>query len=95
MPHLDGAEATRQIMAATPCAILVVTATVSGNISLVYEAMGHGALDAVDTPILGPRGEVSGAAALAEKIGMNAKLGGASPHPPRPRPAPVVHPASG
>ena len=87
MPHLDGAEATRQIMAATPCAILVVTATVSGNISLVYEAMGHGALDAVDTPILGPRGEVSGAAALAEKIGMIAKLVGASPHPPRPRPA--------
>ena len=60
MPHLDGAEATRQIMAATPCAILVVTATVSGNISLVYEAMGHGALDAVDTPILGPRGRARG-----------------------------------
>ena len=32
MPHVDGAEATRQIMATAPCAILVVTATVSGNI---------------------------------------------------------------
>ena len=58
MPHMDGAQATRQIMAAAPCAILVVTATVSGNISLVYDAMGYGALDAVDTPMLGPAGEV-------------------------------------
>jgi len=33
MPHLDGVQATRQIMASAPCAILVVTATVSGNIS--------------------------------------------------------------
>jgi len=87
MPHLDGAEATRQIMAAAPCAILVVTATVSGNISLVYEAMGHGALDAVDTPVLGPGGQVSGAGALAEKIGTIAKLVGASPQAVRPRPS--------
>lgn len=78
MPHLDGVEATRQIMSSAPCAILVVTATVSGNISLVYDAMGHGALDAVDTPILGPAGEVSGAGALIEKIGTIAKLIGAT-----------------
>jgi two-component system response regulator WspF len=78
MPHMDGAQATRQIMAGAPCAILVVTATVSGNISLVYDAMGYGALDAVDTPMLGPAGEVSGAGALADKIGMIAKLVGAS-----------------
>jgi len=78
MPHLDGVQATRQIMAAAPCAILVVTATVSGNISLVYEAMGFGALDAVDTPILGTAGEVSGAGALVEKIGVIAKLVGAT-----------------
>jgi two-component system, chemotaxis family, response regulator WspF len=78
MPHLDGVQATRQIMASVPCAILVVTATVSGNISLVYEAMGFGALDAVDTPMLGPAGEVSGAGALVEKIGMIAKIVGSS-----------------
>jgi two-component system response regulator WspF len=78
MPHLDGVQATRQIMATAPCAILVVTATVSGNISLVYEAMGFGALDAVDTPILGPAGEVSGAGALVEKIGVIAKIVGAT-----------------
>ena len=81
MPHLDGVQATRQIMATAPCAILVVTATVSGNISLVYEAMGHGALDAVDTPMLGPSGEVSGAGSLVEKIGTIAKLVGVSSEP--------------
>ena len=81
MPHMDGAQATRQIMASTPCAILVVTATVSGNISLVYDAMGYGALDAVDTPMLGPAGEVSGAGALVEKIGTIAKLVGATVEP--------------
>jgi two-component system response regulator WspF len=85
MPHMDGAQATRQIMAASPCAILVVTATVSGNISLVYDAMGYGALDAVDTPMLGPAGEVSGAGALVEKIGTIAKLVGATADPRRAR----------
>jgi chemotaxis response regulator CheB len=68
MPHVDGAQATRQIMSSAPCAILIVTATVSGNISLVYDAMGYGALDAVDTPMLGLAGEVSGAGALVEMM---------------------------
>lgn len=53
MPKLDGVGATRAIMAATPCPILVVTATVQGNLALVYEAMGLGALDAVMTPTRG------------------------------------------
>ncbi|MGU7772810.1 chemotaxis-specific protein-glutamate methyltransferase CheB [Burkholderia sp. MR1-5-21] len=52
MPKLDGVAATRCIMARAPCAILVVTASVSANTSSVYEAMGAGALDAVDTPTL-------------------------------------------
>jgi two-component system response regulator WspF len=78
MPHVDGVQATRQIMASTPCEILIVTATVSGNISLVYDAMGFGALDAVDTPMLGPSGEVTGAGALVDKISTVAKLVGGS-----------------
>ncbi len=53
MPGIDGVEATRQIMCESPCAILLVTATVSGHLDKVYEAMGHGALDAIDTPTLG------------------------------------------
>ena len=92
MPHMDGVQATRQIMAAAPCAILVVTATVSGNISLVYDAMGFGALDAVDTPMLGPTGDLSGAAALVEKIGTIAKLVVASSEPRRSAPAAVAGP---
>jgi two-component system response regulator WspF len=71
-------------MATATCAILVVTATVSGNISLVYDAMGYGALDAVDTPMLGPSGEVSGAGALIEKINTIAKIVGVTGEPRRP-----------
>ncbi|MHC5544399.1 response regulator, partial [Singulisphaera rosea] len=74
MPRTDGAEATRRIMAESPCAILVVTASVSDHIHKVYEAMGHGALDAVDTPALGPSGKVAGASPLLEKIRTVAKL---------------------
>ncbi|MGH8779557.1 chemotaxis response regulator protein-glutamate methylesterase [Paraburkholderia sp.] len=53
MPMFDGVEATRRIMASkTPCAILIVTTSVGANAWRVYEAMGAGALDAVDTPTL-------------------------------------------
>ncbi len=52
MPVMNGAEATRQIMQRTPCPVLVVTATVSGNYALVCEALAHGAYDAVCTPTL-------------------------------------------
>jgi DNA-binding NarL/FixJ family response regulator len=72
MPGMDGVEATRRIMAATPCAVLVVTASVGANASRVFEAMGHGALDAVDTPLLGSALRVdearSGAQLLLAKI---------------------------
>ena len=57
MPEMDGVEATRQIMARNPCAIVVVTASVNQNTSKVFEAMGAGALDAVDTPVPGERTE--------------------------------------
>ena len=42
MPGVDGVEATRRIMGESPCAILVVTATVTGHLSKVYQAMGYG-----------------------------------------------------
>ena len=77
MPRMDGVEATRRIIAAHPCPILVVTATVQGRIDMVYEAMGHGALDAVDTPCFGAGGDLRGADALVRKIGTVAKLIGA------------------
>lgn len=66
MPVLDGVEATRRIMATTPCAILIVTSSVGANAWRVFEAMGHGALDAVDTPSFGA-GQ-AGAQPLLDKI---------------------------
>jgi len=53
MPVMDGVEATRRIMTKSPCPILVVTATMDGSTAKVFEAMGHGALDAINTPIMG------------------------------------------
>ncbi|MBI1303842.1 MAG: chemotaxis-specific protein-glutamate methyltransferase CheB [Phycisphaera sp.] len=68
MPRMDGVAATREIMRTAPCPILVVTATVSGNAALVYEALGAGALDAVNTPTLSGAGAVEGAAELVRRI---------------------------
>ena len=79
MPGTDGVEATRRIMGECPCAILVVTATVSGHIHKVYRAMGYGALDAVDTPVLGASGEVGGGSPLLRKIDVIGRLIGKSP----------------
>ena len=48
---MGGVEATRRIMTGTPCAILLVTASVRVSAERVFAAMGHGALDAIDTPV--------------------------------------------
>jgi two-component system response regulator WspF len=95
MPKMDGVEATRRIMASNPCAIVVVTANVNNNSSKVFEAMGAGALDAVNTPVL-QAADDHGANALLSKIETIRKLignGGArkyfpSPHQGR---APLPH----
>ncbi|MDP2325463.1 MAG: chemotaxis response regulator protein-glutamate methylesterase [Gammaproteobacteria bacterium] len=73
MPGMNGIEATRRIMAETPCAILVVTVNVGVNASAVFDAMKYGALDAVDTPDLGSRDPHAGAAALLAKLGCIAR----------------------
>ncbi|MGE5656180.1 MAG: chemotaxis response regulator protein-glutamate methylesterase [Actinomycetota bacterium] len=90
MPVMDGVEASRQIMLNSPCAILVVTSTVSGNASKVFEAMGYGALDAVNTPIVGSRGTAEGGAEMLAKIATIAKLIGKS----APTPATKLKPYS-
>lgn len=74
MPVMDGVEATRKIMASTPCAILIVTSTVAGNASKAFQAMGFGALDAVNTPILGSAGDGPGKEELLIKIATIGKL---------------------
>jgi two-component system, chemotaxis family, response regulator WspF len=95
MPGTDGVEATRRIMGESPCAILVVTATITGHLSKVYQAMGYGALDAIDTPTLGPRGEITGAALLLHKIELIGKLLGKPVTKPVEWPDPVANPSSG
>jgi len=68
MPEMDGVEATRRIMTNSPCAIVVVTASVNDHVSKVFEAMGAGALDAVNTPVIGQPGNLEGAKSLLAKI---------------------------
>ena len=68
MPVMDGVEATRRIMAVTPCAIVIVTVDRKQNVHRVFEAMGHGALDVVDTPAIGAGDPREAAAPLLRKI---------------------------
>src|SRR5262245_2402627 len=74
MPKMDGVEATRRIMASTPCAIVVVTADVTSTTSRVFDALGAGALDAVNTPVLENADAQNGGNALLSKIETIRKL---------------------
>jgi two-component system response regulator WspF len=74
MPGTDGVEATRRIMAATPCAILIVTVSVGANAARVFDAMGYGAIDAVDTPVVAGGDLQESAAPFLKKIDIVAKL---------------------
>ncbi len=74
MPNVDGAQATREIMKATPCVILVVTSSVTAHRDKVFEAMGYGALDAVTTPVMGKDGELDGDEALKQKLKVVSRL---------------------
>jgi two-component system response regulator WspF len=94
MPGIDGVEATRRIMSESPCAILVVTATVSGNLREVYQAMGHGALDAIDTPTFGLNDEIASAGLLLNKFELISKLIGKGAEPARDRPDVWIPPPS-
>jgi chemotaxis response regulator CheB len=73
MPVLDGVEATRQIMAKTPCAVLVVTANRDTQTAKIFEAMSAGALDVTNTPNLGTD-LTRGGATLLTKIDTIGKL---------------------
>ncbi|AZZ74596.1 chemotaxis response regulator protein-glutamate methylesterase [Pseudomonas sp. RU47] len=88
MPVMDGVEATRRIMAESPCAIVIVTVDRQQNVHRVFEAMGHGALDVVDTPALGVGDAREAAAPLLRKILNIGWLIGDKPQ--RSRPAPTA-----
>jgi two-component system response regulator WspF len=74
MPVMDGVESTRRIMAQTPCAILVVTASLDGQSAKVFEALGAGALDVVQTPVLTGNSHLGGTAALKFKLDAISRL---------------------
>ncbi|HED40749.1 MAG TPA: chemotaxis response regulator protein-glutamate methylesterase [Chromatiales bacterium] len=74
MPVMNGVEASRRIMQATPCPILIVTSSVEGNSGMVFEAMGAGVLDVVKTPVLGRTGEFQDELAILDKIRTIEKL---------------------
>lgn len=78
MPVMNGVDATEAIMKHSPCPILVVTASVNNNISLVFKAMGLGALDVVSTPILDLNTPDLGGIELLNKIERIACLIGKS-----------------
>ena len=88
MPVLDGVEATRQIMVNSPCPILLVTSTVTGNFNLVYRAMGYGGVDAVNTPTFAPDGTVKDGQGILDRIAklgkMHSTTDGRCPPPPTP-----------
>ncbi len=95
MPVMDGVEATRRIMQASPCPILVVTATVEGNAGKVFEALGAGALDAVATPGIGPDGSVVAGEPLIRKIRTIALITGAAAAEPQAPAAMRARPPAG
>ncbi len=77
MPILDGIQATKQIMAKTPCAIMIATAKVEDHTGKVFEAMGAGALDAVSIPVFTDSEKLEDARELLGKIETINRLVGA------------------
>jgi len=74
MPVMGGVETTCTIMRDTPCAILMVTDDLVGNASLIFKAMGCGALDAAGVPYFEDDGSINGAEELLKKIATINKI---------------------
>ena len=89
MPVLDGAGATQAIMQKCPCSVLVVTSSIEGNSTKVFEAMGAGALDVVTTPRQ-ENGSIEGGNDLLAKISVIGKLQGKKKERAAPNPVPKV-----
>lgn len=80
VPGMDGVEATRRIMEESPCPILIVTPKVDDNAAKVFKAIGCGALDAVNTPLLGDDEQAQRSReAFLKKINTIVKLQGTPP----------------
>jgi two-component system response regulator WspF len=84
----EGVDSVRRIMTSAPCPILMLTDSVRIDAARVFEAMGHGALDAADIPAIG---DASDAAPLLAKIAVMARLVRHTP----PAAARIAGPAAG
>jgi two-component system response regulator WspF len=94
MPVMDGGEATRRIMADTPCAIIIVATGVEDQTARVFDAMGHGALDAIEIPALADQDPRAVAAPLLRKIRNVGWLIGAYDRQRAAPPAPAAEPSA-
>ena len=76
---MNGVDVIRTIMSNSPCPILIVTASVRASAAFVFDAMGQGALDAVDMPTLDAADITGGEAPLLAKIETISRLIGEKP----------------
>ncbi len=89
-PMLNGPRVVKAIMEESPCAVLIAARDPEAHPGKVFEAMGHGALDAVRIPELSPSGELQGLEELRDKILTISKLLGHADKSPQASPP---HPA--
>ncbi len=74
MPVMNGVEATREIMENSPCPILIVTVSKEDNYAMVFDAMGAGAMDVINTPTLNEKDKIEAINALHHKIDIIGRL---------------------
>jgi chemotaxis response regulator CheB len=90
---IDGVEATRRIMHAAPCVILVITDRGVRDARRVFDALGAGAVDSVDAPWIDEDGRLAGADDIVRKIRTAARAAGLAPSKPARTVEPAVVPA--
>ncbi len=75
MPHMNGLELTREIMARFPCPILVVSSAVGESDSgRVFSLLEAGAVDVFPKPRRGPESDILAAEQLVKKIKIVARV---------------------
>jgi two-component system, chemotaxis family, response regulator WspF len=85
VPGMGGVEATRRIVTSTSCAVLIMASDVGAYAAEIFEAMGQGALDAVDTPHPEGINAASRAARFLSKLqAVDRRIGGRNGAPPQP-----------
>lgn len=75
MPRLNGVETARRLQQQGSCPILIVSANLGERVGMVFDALGAGALDAVDVPLMTLPVKESGKE-LLKRIQRVERLGG-------------------